>query len=97
MSNKFESKDPWGNLGISENVYNSLKWERIHPYDIEPGTVQFFEPIDEDEEGFEGVSLFMKNADGQITIINIGVDEEVENELLLGSLLKIERAVIPSK
>ena len=58
---------------------------------------QFFEPIDEDEEGFEGVSLFMKNADGQITIINIGVDEEVENELLLGSLLKIERAVIPSK
>lgn len=97
MSNKFESKDPWGKLGISEDEYNSLKWERIHPYEITPGTIEFFEPIDEDEKGFEGVSLFMQNTDGEITIINIGIDEEVENELLLGSLLKIERAVIPSK
>ncbi|MEG1619794.1 MAG: hypothetical protein RSB90_10295 [Eubacterium sp.] len=97
MSNKFEGKDPWGNLGISEDQYNSLKWERIHPYEITPGTVHFFEPVDEDEEGFEGLLLFMKNTDGQITIINIDIDWDVEDELLLGSLLKVERAVIPSK
>lgn len=63
MSNKFECKDPWGNLGISEDVYNSLKWERIHPYDIKPGAIEFVEPIDESEEGIEGVSFFMKNTD----------------------------------
>lgn len=94
MSNRFKSKDPWENLGISDDVFNSLKWERINASDIKPGEIEFVEAVGENEEG---ISFCMKNADGQINIINILVDEEVKNDLLLGSLLKIERAIIPSK
>ena len=97
MSNRFKSKDQWENLGISDDVFNSLKWERINASDIEPGSIEFVEPVDESEEGIEGIIFYMKNADGQINIVNMSVDEKVENDLLLGSLLKIERAVIPSK
>ena len=97
MSNRFESKDLWENLGISDEVFNSLKWERIQTSDIKPGSIEFVEQVGVSEKGIEGISFCIKNADGQINIINILVDEEVKNDLLLGSLLKIERAIIPSK
>lgn len=97
MSNRFKSKDQWKNLGISDEVFNSLKWERINASDIKCGVIKFVEAVNENKEGIEGISFYMKNANGQINIINIFVDDEVENELFLGSLLKIERAVILSK
>ena len=86
-----------GPLGISDDVFNSLKWERINASDIKPGSIEFVEPVDESEEGIEGISFYMKNSNGQINIINMFVDEQVENDLSLGSLLKIERAIVPSK
>lgn len=90
MSNKFESKDP-----VSDDIYNSLKWERIHTSDIKFGTVEFVEPINLSEEGIEGISFYIKGTSGQIDIINISIDDKVEG-LYEGLLLKIERAVVPA-
>ena len=96
MSNAIKTKKSWEDLGISEETFNSLKWERINASEIPLEIIEVVESLEEVKEGIGGISFYLKSADGQINIINIFVDEDVEGNYE-GSLLKIERAVVPKK